>query len=368
MSSRILLSVLGAGVLLVGCSSSSAEEVSPAAVDAPAATQPVPRRIPVRVVELVREDVTEELDLTGTARPWDEFEVSAEVSGRISALHVEEGEWVQKGRLMAELDRSKRDLQLEARQADLERTRIDVEFARKRLARGESLLAKGAISQAEVDTLEQAVQVAESAVRLAEIAVDTIREEIEDTRVLAPATGRVSARTVSLGETVSPSGILFRLIQIDPLKIVTEIPEAHLHLIRPGQAVRIVFEALSPQPRRGTVHFIHPVANPSSGAFPTEVRLPNPGRRLQPGMVARVRLETSTLRDALLAPLDALVDLEGRYFVYVVDGEKAVRRPVEVRQRIGARAVLEGDVAEGNEVVTGGNQNLTDGAAVEVVR
>lgn len=352
------------------CLDSSAEEAASApspARDQSAEGAAKPRRIPVRVGRVVQEDVTQELNLTGTARPWDEFQVSSEIPGRVVRLHAEEGDWVEKGRLLVDLDREKRLLELESRKANLARMEVELEFARKRLARGRSLLAKGAISEAEVDTLEQAVQVAETMVRTATISIDAMQEEIKDTRIVAPASGRVSRRWISVGETVNPAAPLFTLIQIHPLKVVTEIPEAYLHQIRPQQEATLVFEAMSRDELTGTVHFIHPVANSQSGAFPTEIRLPNRGARIQPGMVARVRLSASTIRQALLAPLDALVDLNGQYFVYVVREGVAYRTPVVVETRIGDRAVVSGSVAAGDQVVTGGNQNLVDATPVEVV-
>ncbi len=357
---------------LMGCASTSAREED-ASAESPDPTAPIQNlavaktRIPVRVVEVTREDVTETLDLTGTARPWEEFQIAPEVSGRLSAIHAEEGQWVRRGELLAELDRDKRLIELESRQASLARYNVELEFARKRLARGRALLQKGAISEAEVDTLEQAVQVAETIVRTGEISIDSILEELEDTRILAPADSRVSRRHVSLGEMVNSSERLFTLILVDPLKVVTELPEPYLHRIRPGQKAQLVFEAVSDEVLTGTVHLIQAVANPQSGAFPTEIRLSNVRKRLQPGMVARVHLAGSTLRDALLIPLDALVDLDGRSFVYRVEKGIALKVPVRIERRVGWRAAVEGALEPGDRVVTGGNQNLTDDTPVEVV-
>ncbi len=356
-------------LLLPGCAGGRADDGGDPAPQTRPATEtgpPPPQRMPVRAVRVVREDIVETLELTGTAQPWDEFQVSSEIPGRIDVLHVEEGDWVQRGDLLLELDREKRQIELASRQANLARSQVELEFARKRLERGRALLEKGAISESEVDSLDQATQIAEAGVSMASSSVDSIREELRDASITAPAAGRISRKNVSRGETVSPSATLLTVIQIHPLKVATEIAEPYLHKIRPGQKATLVFEAVSPEPQNGTVHFIHSRANPQSGSFPAEIRLENPNHRFQPGMVARVRLQTETLRQALVAPMDAVVDLRGESFVFTVEDGQARRKPVRMLRRVGDRAVLEG-LREGEWVVVEGNSNLTDPTPVEVL-
>jgi membrane fusion protein (multidrug efflux system) len=323
--------------------------------------------MPVRVTKLTREDVDEIIDLTGTAQPWDEFRISSEIPGRVTQLYVNEGDWVERGQLLLELERERRQIDLESRKADLTRSKVVLEFSRKRLERGQSLLEKGAMSQSEVDTLDQAVQVAESAVRVSEISIQSIEEELEDTQIHAPAAGQISVRHISRGETVTPSTPLMTVIQVNPIKVMTEISEPYLYKVRQGQRVRLIFESVNSSELTGTIHFIHPVANPVSSSFPTEIRLNNARRRLQPGMVARVLVKAETLRDVLLAPLDAIVDFDGQFFVFVVEGEVVSRRPVEIVRRLGARAVVAGPLKAGDLLVVTGNANLTEGTSVEIV-
>ncbi|MFQ5740529.1 MAG: efflux RND transporter periplasmic adaptor subunit [Acidobacteriota bacterium] len=359
--------------LLASCAGTAAEEKpgpagqleSTSALDSE--TSPTASAIPVRVAEVIREDVSETLDLTGTAQAWDEFRVASEVSGRVAKIYAEEGDWVKKGQLLLELNRQKRLIELRSRQASLARFKVELEFARKNLARGKALLKKGAISQSEVDSLDQVFQVQRTAVQVAEIGIESIQQEIEDTRIQSPATGQISRRHVSLGEMVNSSLPLFTVIQVDPLKIMTEISEPYLHRMHAGHRVEVRFEALSDKRYFASIHFIQPVANPRSGAFPLEVELRNRDNRFQPGMVARVQIEASTFRDALTVPLDAIVDLQGETYVYVVEAGVAHRRRVEVRKRIGARAVLTGLLHPGDQLVTSGNLNITDGTPVEVI-
>lgn len=342
-------------------------EASPRIADQEAAAPPAPNRIPVEATTVERSDLTHTLRLIGTAQPWDDFEVSARLSGRIARILVDQGDWVNEGDLLAELDRETLRIELEARQTSLARTEVQLEFARKNLERGEQLLARGAISQSEVDRLDQAVRVAETDVRAARIAIDSVQDQLDETRVLAPAAGKVSDRWVSTGEHVRDTEVLFKIIQLTPLKIVTEIPEPYLGQIRPGQSVNLVFESLSQEARRGQIHFIDPMGNTRTGAFPVEIRLSNPQLRIQPGMVARVELQAGTIPDALSIHSDALLENEQGTYVFVIQNERSVRKPVEVFDRVGERIVVQADLQAGDRLVTAGKMNVTEGTLVEVL-
>jgi RND family efflux transporter MFP subunit len=353
-------------VVFVSACGVTATEADP--VDEPIAQgRPEVIRIPVETVTVRLEDVTETLELTGTVQEWDDFAISSEIAGRVSRIHVDEGDWVKAGDLLLELERKKRELELRSRQAHLRRAEVELEYAKKRLARGEALLEKGAISQSEVDTLEERVGLASSTVEVARVDIERIEEELEDTAIFSPADGRISVRLVSLGETVSPRTPLITVIQLNPVKVVTEITEPYLSEIGPGWIAQMRFDAFPDREVTGRVHRVHPSATSESGAFPIEIKLPNLGREFQPGMISRVTLRGKTFDNALLVPLESILNAEGKDFVFVVEGDVARRREVRVQERVGGWAVVEAELRAGQEVVVQGNSNLTDGTTVEIV-
>jgi RND family efflux transporter MFP subunit len=358
----ILISMLLALVAL-GCTSDSNQESLEAAAVAP---QQLSVRIPVQVVDVVEGAITESIELTGTAQPWDDFSVTAEIPGRVQIIQVDEGDWVDEGQLLLELDRVKRELELRSRQARLKQSENELEYAIKRLERAEALLEKGAISQSEVDTLSERVGFAESGVDMAQVAIESMEEELRDTRVYSPASGQIVDRLVSVGEAVNSSSPLFKIIQLSPLKVVTEISEPYLQEVVAGKTVRFTFDAFDESTFTGTIHRIHPVANPQSGAFPVEIRLENPRRKFLPGMVARISLKGHTYGDAIQVPLESIVNSQGEDFVFIVKDGVAHRIGVQVQERIGGFAVVEGKIQAGQQVVIRGNRNLTNGTAVEL--
>ncbi|HLV02481.1 MAG TPA: efflux RND transporter periplasmic adaptor subunit [Acidobacteriota bacterium] len=361
-----LLSISSIACLLLMGSCGPGDQTSAATPPADAGTS-IEATIPVEVAEVERRDISEELQLTGIVEPKDEYVVSSEIPGRVTAVHVDKGDWVKKGQLLFELDREKRTLELQSRRAELSRAEVQLEFARKRSERAEALLKKGAISQSEVDALREQMEVAESSVRLAHLGIETIERELEDTRILSPVDGQVAGRSVSPGETVSPSSSLIQIIDLDPVRIITEVAEPYLGEIRRGQTVQMTFDALPGTSFQGQVTRILPVANMQSGAFPIEIQLPNRNYRLLPGMVSRLRLTGRTYQSALLIPLESILHLEGSDYIYVVYDDRARRIDVIVRHRVGSYALVEANLNSGQKVVTRGNSSLTEGARVEIV-
>ena len=356
---------------LAGCSDSSADQGAPAndpeALEVGTNAEPEERRLPVRVEPVRRQDVHETVKLTGTAEPWDEFIVSGEISGRISRILAEEGDWVETGQVVVELDQELRLLKLRSRRASLAKKKVELDFARRRFERGKSLLARGAISEEEVESLDQTVQIAASEVELAEIEVTTMEEEIEDATISAQASGHLARRHVSLGETITPTNPLFTIIQENPLKVITEIAELLLPQVRKGVRIPLAFDAFQNRQFSATVHFVHPVANPKSGAFPVELRLSNPGLRVRPGMVARITMPVAVHRDVLLVPIDSLLESGQGHHVFLIKDGRAIKTDVELRRRVGSDAIVVGHWSEDDRVVSSGNINLTDGTLVEVL-
>ncbi len=201
---------------------------------------------------------------------------------------------------------------------------------------------------------------------MARVAIESMEEELRDTKVFSPSSGQISERWVSVGEAVNSSSVLFTIIQLDPIKVLTEISEPYLQEVVPGEKVRFTFDAFGGAAFTGTVHRIHPVANPQSGAFPVEIRLDNPGRRFLSGMIVRISLLGHTFTDAIQVPLESIVNAQGEDYIFVVEDGIARRTGVRVQKRIGGKAVIEGDVQAGQKVVIRGNRNLTDGTAVEL--
>jgi len=355
----------------------------------------------------------------------EEVAISAKVEGNIRRIHHDVGDEVRPGALLLQLDPTDAELAVSEAQKGLElelaklglkappqdsfdvtalptvaRAAAKDKYATSKQERASKMRAAGSMALEEFQQAEFEFRDAREAhrqarldaettlasVRQKQAGLDTARQRLKDTRVLAPALGRgtpdvpvtyvIAQRTVSEGEMVRPgAATLLRLVVADTLKLQAAVPERHLGEIKVGQTVQVRVEAFARETFQGKVSRVNPTVDRSSRTFPIEVAIPNPNRRLAPGSFAKAVVQTRWDADAILVPEEALVSFAGLTKVFVVRDGKAfavVVRPTEVRMDLGQSgeskvlAEVVGAIRPGDQVVTSGQTKLTDGAAVQV--
>jgi len=177
----------------------------------------------------------------------------------------------------------------------------------------------------------------------------------------------VSARYIKLGNTISPNTAAFRVTDLDPLVAYVHIPEKEFRKLAPQQPAEVVVDALAGERFTGVISRISPTVDPKTGTFRARVEVPDPSRRLKPGMFARVNIVYERREEALQLPRAAILDADGGQSVFVVVGDKAEQRTVRTGlANNGWLEVVEG--LDGSErVVVVGQAGLKTGTAVKVV-
>jgi membrane fusion protein (multidrug efflux system) len=177
----------------------------------------------------------------------------------------------------------------------------------------------------------------------------------------------VSARYIKLGNTIAQNAPTFRVTDLDPLVAYVHIPEKEFRKLAPQQTAEIVVDALGGDRFAGAISRISPTVDPKTGTFRARVEVPDPSRRLKPGMFGRVNIVYERREDALQLPRAAIVDADGEQSVFVVEDGKAAQRPV--RTGLASNGWIE--VVEGldgtEKVVVVGQGGLKTGTAVKVV-
>lgn len=300
-----------------------------------------------------------------------------------------------------------------SRLPSVERAGLVERGAADTLERFRGLVERNAITKDEIQKAELALDTARldrkqrlldaeqalAAVRHREAVLETARKRLGDTRVVAPAievrtfrrpgeggvdemaaaarTYTVAARYVTEGEVVRsmPAAVLFRLVVEDVLKLKAAVPERHAASIAPGQEVDLAVESLPGVPVAGHVVRVHPTIDTASRTFDVEVQVPNSDHRLKPGAFAKASILLDRQSDAVTVPEEALVRFAGVTKLFVVVEGRAVAVPVEPGVRLDVTdeagvvrrwiEILAG-VTAGDEVVTSGLAQLTDGAPVRV--
>ncbi len=293
------------------------------------------------------------IEALGTARANESIEIRPLVSQRIVAIRFEEGEHVEAGRVLVELQSA------EAR-ADVASAKATLAESTSQLRRAQKLYETKAVSTSELDqrlTRRDADKAA----------LDAAEARLADTQVSAPFAGVLGLRNVSLGSYVTPENVITTLDDTDPIKLDFAVPETVLARLEPGLSIAAKSAAWPGVKFAGRVESIDTRVDPVSRTLTIRALLPNAEERLRPGMFLTVTLLRDDVR-ALVVPETAIVPERSRSFVFVVGSDDTVeRREVNTGRRKPGLVEVTGGLSAGEFVVVEGTQKAIPGRAVRVV-
>ncbi len=322
----------------------------------------------VRTVEVKSVDLPLSIIAVGTLEPNEEVMVSAEVSAKLTGLFVDEGDEVVQGQALVVLDEEKFVLERDRAGAELDQRAAELAFAEKDLVRKSGLLREGMVSQEDYDSALSKRDSLISALAAAKAELLLKARELADSRVGAPFSGSISRRYVSIGSYVKEGDRLFRLIDIDSLKVSATIPERFLGRLRPGQEVTLTVATTGEDKNySGLIYFISPEVDPKNRSFEIKARIKNQKKELRTGLFAEVAIVTGIKKGLFLVPEGGVLTRNDETIVFVEGGGKVEMRTVELLERRGAMAVISSGLKTGERVVTEGAYDLDDGASVRVV-
>jgi RND family efflux transporter MFP subunit len=278
------------------------------------------------------------------------IDLFCKVAGRVHVLDAEEGDWVAKGQIMAELENDRERIQL--RQAKLK-----LADQQRDLERNDAMLAEELISRQVYDDVKAAYDLAETDRDLARIA-------LEETIIRAPFAGQVTDRKIVHGQQVPLGSALFTLADFEPLRVRVHLPETIALKVAAGQRVLIYPEAQN-EACEAVVERIAPVVNPATSTVRLTLQLQGDPQRIRVGGFVKVRITTATRQETLAIPKLALVEEGGLRSVFVAAADTV--RKVEVRTGLFDEThieILDG-INEGDFIITLGQGNLRTGSLVE---
>ncbi|MCM3469028.1 efflux RND transporter periplasmic adaptor subunit [Brevibacillus borstelensis] len=371
----------------------------------------------VKQVELAvvkQEQAVKVTELSGTLQPLEEALVSFEVAGRITELAKNEGDTVKRGDILARLDGSDYSLQVAsasatvqqtgatlekvtkgAREQEIEQARLVVEKAtiahqqaEDDFKRIEVLYREKAISQSEYETAQNRVNVALTDLQNAQQALSLVTQgaRAEDktlsqasyhqavigkelaastlakTQLRAPIDGTIIAKLGSAGSLVGVGSPVYRIGQIDTLKVVLPVPDREIFAWTEGEAITL---ELYGQKREGKVVKIHPAANQSTGTIGVEVQVKNEKHDWFAGQVVKAT-KTVQGKAGLYVPVEAVISRgQGEAHVFVESAGKAVKTPVTIGEINSNRLEITSGLKEGDRLVVKGVDQLFDGDPIE---
>jgi membrane fusion protein (multidrug efflux system) len=343
MKSLRLLSIL----LLASCSREPTDDPAQGAMEEAAA-----KPISVTVAEARVQPVDRTIRFVGTLNADARAEVATEVDGRLLTIGADLGDSVEAGQVLATIDALAREAKLREAEAVLNRAASEEQRAQK-------LRERGIMSQQEFDEMSSASSVARA--RREVLAI-----ELDHTRIAAPFAGRIAERRVDVGGYVRIGTPMFVLVSDNPLRLRGEVPERYAADLAIGQEVRGSVSAYPDEPVRGAITRLSAAVDPTSRALMVEAEVPNDRGRLRPGFFCEAEILVRRDAQAVVVPVEAVVDFAGVTRVFVVDEAGAAHsREIATGLRLGPVVEVTTGLQAGERVATSGLARLVDGARVE---
>lgn len=332
--------------------------------------------VPVTVEEVKQEDFEEWLNIAGTVTPLNVVTVRSRVDGELKKVHFTEGQVVQAGDLLAEIDPRPLQVQLDQAKGQLARDQALQDNARADLVRYESLLKQDSIEKQKVDTQASLVRQYDATIVSDLAAIASAELQLSYTKITAPITGRVGLRQIDAGNMIhagDASGLVI-VTQMNPMGLMFSIPQERVSAVRKRLAgsanvpVEAVDKEMNTPLGRGRLLTTDNQIDLTSGTLKLKAELPNEDGALFPNQFVISRLQVDVVPQATVAPATAIQRGARGAYAYVLndDGTVTLRNLTTGAMR-GDRTLIREGLKPGDKVVTQGVDRLRDGAKVEVI-
>ena len=329
-------------------------------------------RVQVRVEPVIRAPITEHLPLSGSVLSPRYSDLTTQESGLVVSLEVDTGDRVEQGDLLLQLDGELTRLELERLLARQEEAKLTYDDARRLADEGRRLINDRNISKSQYESRLATEAKEETKLRQLNTQVRMQQVKFERHKLHAPFSGVIGTRHAELGEWLGAGNSAMQLVQIDPLRVQANVPERYFGEVRAGTPVTISVDAYPGMPIQARVEKIVMVTNSDTRSFTARMDIPNTNEKLAPGMSAHLVFELGGEGSVpvLQVPADAVVRRgDGSAIVWVVRSDTAQAVPVGIGRRDQQRVeVGSGELAEGELVVTLGNESLRPGQQVTAIQ
>lgn len=353
----------------MACSSDTAEQAPPAPL--------------VEIMDIKAADVDWEPEFIGQTAGFLEVEVRARVGGILEKRLFQEGQFVQQGTQLFQIDPIPYEIELERSRGVLAQAEAQLERTRREHERIAPLFKDNALSEREHDEAEMAFRAAQADMQVARANLRDAEVRLGYTRVYAPISGIVRKESCSVGTlvaTTTEASLLTTMVQVDPLYVNFSVPGADFTLMKQlknsgvllwpeGKLAAMVITPDGTQhPQTGLIVFTDSTEDSKTATVRAKVELPNPATGLMPGQFVRVKPRGMKLKQAILVPKQAIFVSQQGPAVYVVDKNMQVHlRPITEKLSVSSQRLISAGLADGERIITAGLMKVLPGQTVRAV-
>ena len=319
-------------------------------------------------------DVPVYLDGVGTVRALNTVTVRSQVDGKLMRINFIEGQDVERGYVLAEIDDTLYKAQLDQALAKKAQDEAQLENAKRDLERYVRLAATNALATQQADTQKSLVAQYEALVKADQAAIDNTQATLQYAKITAPITGRTGIRQVDAGNIIRSSDAtgIVTLTQLKPISLIFTLPQQQLQQVNTAMAKGpLTVEVFGPDNKtvadKGTLVVVDNQVDAATGTIKLKAEFPNPNLLLWPGQFVSVQILVDTLKGVVVLPSAAVQRGPNGLFVYVIRDDNTLSlRTITVSQQDETQTVITSGLKEGERVATTSFNQLSDGGKVAI--
>jgi membrane fusion protein (multidrug efflux system) len=313
------------------------------------------QRLPkVKIVEVLPIPLIDYLILPGTVRPYEDIDLAAKSAGTVKWVGPKEGDRIQKGGKLLELD-------MESVVTRVDEARARYDQAVKDYERTKKLYEEEIVSKGQLDNAKTLLDTSKAA-------LDAVGVSLNDGSLTSPINGILDRLNVDQGEYINPGQTIMKIVNINKIKVELPVPEKDILYFKKGQQVTIEMEDTKGEKQEfsGTIDFVSITAESATRTYLVKVVVNNPNHILRPGMIVRAHLVRRNIEEAIAVPFFTIIDREDGKAVFVIEDGVARVRPIEYG--IFQRGIVEirSGLEIGDQLIIVGQRKLVDGEQVDV--
>lgn len=324
--------------------------------------QPQERKVVVSLYKVKSEDVPIEYTTKGYFEGEKDIMLRPLVSGRVIALFVEEGSFVKNGQSLLKIDPADYENTLRQLESQLAQAKVNYENMKAVSERRRFLFERELIAKEEFENVQTQLKAQEEFIKSLQAQISNAKLNLQRTALTAPFSGYIAQRLVNIGDYITPQSQTFRLVTLDPIRFVFQVPQEYVIHAKEGSRVKIKVEPFGEF--EGVVFFVSPTAD-SNRLITIKARLKNPKGELKPSMYGEVRLLIG-VEKGFAVPEQAIVIQGNKKVVWKIENRTAQPVQVEVIKQGQGTVYIKGDLKDGDSIALENAYVLQQGMKVEV--